>query len=108
MQVGNPQVLVAKFGYAFVDKDMTCEDVDIWIQREVPCGAWEYIGEARTTDNPDDSLECNNFGTQYGIEDDGGRAFFEIPDNKAFGGGATWCAWCSRATCPRRSSISWS
>ncbi len=87
VQVGNPQVLVAKFGYAFVDKDMTCEDVDIWIQREVPCGAWEYIGEARTTDNPDDSLECNNFGTQYGIEDDGGRVFFEIPDNKAFGVG---------------------
>jgi len=84
VQVGNPQVLVAKFGYAFVDKDMTCEDVDIWIQREVPCGTWEWMGEARTSDNPDDSLDCNNFGTTYGIEDDGGRVFFEIPDAQAF------------------------
>jgi len=84
IEVGQAQVLVAKFGYAFVDKDMTCEDVDIWIQREVPCGAWEYMGEARTSDNPDDSLDCNNFGTTYGIEDDGGRIFFEIPDAQAF------------------------
>jgi hypothetical protein len=83
VQVGNPQVLVGKFAYAFVDKDMHCEDVDIWIQREVPCGAWEHLGVARTTDNPDDSLDCNNFGTRYGIEDDGGRVFFEIPDDVA-------------------------
>lgn len=83
VQVGNPQVLVAKFAYAFVDKDMLCEDVDVWVQREVPCGAWEWLGQARTSDNPDDSTDCTNHGTQYGIEDDGGRVFFEISDTQA-------------------------
>jgi hypothetical protein len=82
VQVGRPQVLVAKFAYAFIDKDITCEDVDIWVQREVPCGEWERLGTARTTDNPDDSLDCDNYGDRYGIEDDGGRVFFEIPEDK--------------------------
>lgn len=85
--VGEPQVLVAKFAYAFVDKDMTCEDVEVWMQREVPCGAWELVGRARTSDNPDDSTECDNHGTRYGIEDDGGRVFFEIPEHARFGVG---------------------
>ncbi len=80
VQVGNPQVLVAKFAYAFVDKDMVCEDVDIWVQREAPCGAWEWLGASRASDSPDDSLECVNYGMTYGVEDDGGRVYFEVPD----------------------------
>jgi hypothetical protein len=87
VKVGGPQLLVAKLAYAFVDKDITCEDVDIFVQREVPCGEWELLGTARTTDNPDDSLDCDNYGDRYGIEDDGGRVFFEIPQDKRLGVG---------------------
>ncbi len=74
---GQPQVLIAKFAYSFLDKDMIDEDVDVWMQREVPCGAWELLGTFRTSDN-------GEYGTTYGIEDDGGRVFFEIPENKRF------------------------
>lgn len=86
VQVGRPQVLVAKFAYAFIDKDITCEDVEVYIQREVPCGEWERLGVARTSENPGDS-DCDNFGDRYGIEDDGGRVFFEIPEGKRLGVG---------------------
>ncbi|MFO0749433.1 MAG: hypothetical protein U1F43_27760 [Myxococcota bacterium] len=77
VEVGQPQLLVAKFAYSFFDKDMKKEDVSIWMQREPPCGAWEWMGDARTSDD-------GQYGTQYGIEDDGGRVFFEIPDARAF------------------------
>lgn len=87
VQVGRPQVLIAKFAYAFIDKDITCEDVEVYIQREVPCGEWEKVGVARTSDNPDDSTDCDNFGDRYGIEDDGGRVFFEIPEGQRLGVG---------------------
>lgn len=80
VQVGNPQILVAKFAYGLLDEDMKKEDVSIWMQREVPCGAWEWMGDFRTSDD-------GQYGTQYGIEDDGGRVFFEIPEDRAFGVG---------------------
>lgn len=86
VQVGRPQVLIAKFAYGFIDKDISCEDVEVWIQREVPCGEWERLGVARTTDDPG-SDDCDNFGDRYGIEDDGGRVFFEIPEDKRLGVG---------------------
>lgn len=86
VQVGRPQVLIAKFAYAFIDKDLTCEDVEVYIQREVPCGEWERLGVARTSENPGDS-DCDNFGDRYGIEDDGGRVFFEVPEGKRLGVG---------------------
>lgn len=74
---GAPQILVGKFAYSFLDKDLIDEDVDIWMQREVPCGAWEHLGTFRTSDD-------GEYGTTYGIEDDGGRVFFEVPADKRF------------------------
>lgn len=80
IKAGEPQVLVAKFAYGFLDQDMKKEDVAIYAQREVPCGEWEYLGEFRTSDD-------GQYGTTYGFEDDGGRVFFDIPEAKRFGVG---------------------
>ena len=73
---GDPQLLIGKFGYGLVDKDLKDEDVEIFIQENPPCGAWISLGVERTS-------EDGEYGTQYGIEDDGGRIFFTIPANKA-------------------------
>ncbi|MCC6623015.1 MAG: hypothetical protein IT385_17280 [Deltaproteobacteria bacterium] len=77
IKAGEPQVLVAKFAYGLTDTDMKDEDVSIWMQREPPCGLWEHMGDFRT------SVE-DQYGTTYGIEDDGGRVFFEIPEAQRF------------------------
>jgi len=77
VKVGEPQLLVAKFAYGLTDSDMKGEDVSIWMQREPPCGAWEHMGDFRTSTD-------GQYGTTYGIEDDGGRVFFAIPQDKAF------------------------
>lgn len=70
---GAPQLLVGNFEYGFLDVEMVDETVDVWIQRIVPCGAWERLGDFRTSDR-------GQYDGQYGIEDHGGRVFFEIPE----------------------------
>jgi len=77
---GKPQVLMAKFAYGPADKDLEDEDVEIFVQRSSRCNPWELLGSAKTSKD-------GQFGDKYGIEDDGGRVFFEGPAAKALGFG---------------------
>ena len=71
-RVGEPQVLIGKFAYGVFDKDLKDERVEVFIQDDPPCGPWTSLGSDLTS-------EDGEFGTQYGVEDDGGRIFFTIP-----------------------------
>lgn len=73
---GSPQVLIGKFAYGTFDKDLKGEVVEVFVQPEGPCGPWVSLGTATTS-------EDGQYGSQYGIEDDGGRVFFEIPGGEA-------------------------
>jgi phosphatidate phosphatase PAH1 len=73
--VGQPQRVAAKFAYGQLDKDLKDEAVDIYVQREVPCGEWSLLGQAWTTKDGDKR-------TVDGVEDDGGRVFFDIPEER--------------------------
>ena len=73
---GAPRLLVAKFAYGLVDKDLKGEDVAIFVQEDAPCGPWRLLGTAVTS-------EDGEHGTRGGIEDDGGRIFFPIPADLA-------------------------
>ncbi|TNF30012.1 MAG: hypothetical protein EP329_14465 [Deltaproteobacteria bacterium] len=75
VKVGEPQLLVGKFAYGFIDKDLKEELVEVWIQPDPPCGAWELFDTVRTSTD-------GQYGTQYGIEDDGGRIFYTIPTER--------------------------
>jgi phosphatidate phosphatase PAH1 len=65
------QWLLGKFAYGITDKDLEDENVDIYVQRDCS-GDWEYLGTAATT-------EENAHATIEGVEDTGGRIYFEIP-----------------------------
>ena len=78
---GQLPVLIGKFAYGTFDKDLKDEWVEVWIQLDPPCGAWTKLGEVLTS-------EDGEYGTQYGIEDDGGRVFFPIDASAAPGPGA--------------------
>jgi len=69
---GQPQVLIGKFAYGVFDKDLKQEDVEIHMQLQPPCGPWAHLGTMETS-------EDGQYGTQYGIADDGGRIFFPLP-----------------------------
>ena len=69
---GAPQVLIGKFAYGVFDKDLKNEDVEVFLLADPPCGPWVSLGVRETS-------EDGEYGTQYGIEDDGGRVFFTIP-----------------------------
>jgi hypothetical protein len=69
---GAPQLLVGKFAYGVVDKDLKSEEVEVFVQEQPPCGPWVSLGVALTS-------EDGQHGTKYGIEDDGGRVFFTVP-----------------------------
>ena len=73
VQAGHEQVLIAKFAYGHIDKDLKDELVEVYVQRESPCSAWEMLGSARTSRD-------GEYGELYGIKDDGGRIFFTIPE----------------------------
>jgi phosphatidate phosphatase PAH1 len=70
---GQEQILIGKFAYGRADKDLKDEKVEIWI--EVACGSWARIGVDYTSDEGD-------HGTVGGVEDDGGRIFFTIPEDR--------------------------
>lgn len=72
---GQPQLLVGKFAYGPFDKDLKSEDVEIHMQLEPPCGPWVLLGTQETS-------EEGEYGTQFGITDDGGRIFFTLPADK--------------------------
>ncbi len=69
---GEPQRLIAKFAYGAIDKDLKDEDVEVFYQPDAPCGAWESLGVFPTS-------EDGEYGTMWGVADDGGRIFVELP-----------------------------
>lgn len=88
---GDPQWIIAKFAYGTItgnpftfDNDLEGEQVDIWLLRG--CGSkWELLGSAITTN--DDAFGNGPHDPVEGVEDDGGRVYFEIPAAKALGVG---------------------
>jgi hypothetical protein len=66
---GAPQQLVGRFVYG-ITVPLADEDVDVLVQREC-AGAWTKLGEARTT--------TGNHATVDGVPDDGGRVYFDVP-----------------------------
>jgi phosphatidate phosphatase PAH1 len=70
------QVVVGKFAYGTMDKDLHDEEVDVFVRRG--CGAsWERLGSATTT------TEGGHHPAVDGVEDRGGQVFFEIPPDRA-------------------------
>lgn len=77
LRASDPQWALAKFTYGLADDDLKDEDVDIWLLRD--CGtAWELLGTATTTHDGDHE-------TVEGVEDTGGRVYFQIPDAQRLG-----------------------
>lgn len=78
---GDPQWVIGKFAYSTppieLDKDLKDEQVDIFVQRECE-GPWELLGSSFTT-------EDNAHATVEGVDDSGGRVYFEIPADQALG-----------------------
>lgn len=70
---GQPQWLIAKFAYGQADKDLKGEPVDIYAQKAPPCGPWSLLATVHTSAD-------GEWGTVAGIEDDGGRIFYQIPE----------------------------
>jgi hypothetical protein len=77
---GAPQTIIGKLAYGIIDKDLEDEEVDIFVQRD--CGsAWEKLGTSVTTG------QNGAHPAVEGVEDGGGRVYFEIPSNKRLGPG---------------------
>jgi phosphatidate phosphatase PAH1 len=76
----DPQVLVGKFTYGPLHKDLEREEVDLFIQSKPPCGHWISYGTKLTSKD-------GQFGTLYGVEDDGGHAFFALSKEQSLGQG---------------------
>ncbi|MEJ7728886.1 MAG: phosphatase domain-containing protein [Polyangiaceae bacterium] len=76
---GDEQWILGKFAYGVIDKDLKDEQVDVWLLRD--CGSsWELLGTTSTT-------EENAHATVEGVEDSGGRVYFQIPPDAALGPG---------------------
>ncbi|MCA9610648.1 MAG: phosphatidylinositol transfer protein, partial [Myxococcales bacterium] len=76
---GDAQWALAKFAYGIDDDDIKDEDVDIYLLRGCE-GSWEHLGVATTTYDGDHA-------TVEGVEDTGGRVYFEIPAAQRLGRG---------------------
>jgi phosphatidate phosphatase PAH1 len=74
---GEPQWLIGKFTYGMTDVVLEGEDVDVFVERGC-AGSWEKLGTAITTYD-------GQHRTVEGVEDNGGRVYFEIPAEKALG-----------------------
>ncbi|MFO0686631.1 MAG: phosphatidylinositol transfer protein [Sandaracinus sp.] len=76
LRESDAQWALAKFAYGLADDDLKGEDVDLWLLRD--CTTWELLGTATTTyDGDHDTVE--------GVEDTGGRVYFEIPADRRLG-----------------------
>jgi phosphatidate phosphatase PAH1 len=71
---GEPQWIIGKFAYGMSDKDLKDEEVDVWLDRGCG-GAWEKLGTTRTTEEGAHAIV-------EGVEDSGGRIYFEMPAGK--------------------------
>lgn len=79
LREGDPQWALAKFSYGPADDDIQDEDVTIQLLRGCG-GSWEELGTVRTTnDGAHPSIE--------GVDDTGGRVYFEIPAERRLGVG---------------------
>jgi hypothetical protein len=74
---GERQWVLGKFTYG-TELDLMGEDVDIWLLRGCS-GTWEKLGSAVTTSGDHETVE--------GVDDTGGRVYFEIPEDKRLGVG---------------------
>lgn len=74
---GDTQWIMAKFSYGTLDDDIKGEDVDIYLLRDC-AGAWEFLGKTTTT-------EDGEHATVEGVEDTGGRIYYQIPKDKELG-----------------------
>ncbi|WP_293255365.1 hypothetical protein [Nannocystis sp.] len=78
---GQPQWVLAKFtkwGFP-IDKDVVGSTVHIFLDRDC-AGAWEELGTTVTTDDGEHAIV-------EGVEDSGGRVYFQIPADKLLGPG---------------------
>lgn len=74
---GEAQWIMAKFSYGTFDDDIKGEFVDMYLLRDC-ADTWEFLGTATTT-------EDGEHATVEGVEDTGGRIYFQIPADKALG-----------------------
>lgn len=75
---GDEQWILAKFTWgSLADFDYHGEPVDIYLNRDCGTG-WEMLGTAVTTNDGDHA-------TVEGVEDTGGRVYFQIPADKTLG-----------------------
>lgn len=71
LRPGKPQWAIGKFAYGPADKDLSSEEVDVWLLRG--CGAtWEKVGTFTTTNDE------GGHPPVLGIEDKGGHVFVEL------------------------------
>lgn len=74
---GDTQWIMGKFAYGTFDDDIKGEYVDIYLLRD--CGdTWEFLGTETTT-------EDGAHATVEGVEDTGGRIYYQIPPEKELG-----------------------
>lgn len=74
---GDTQWIMAKFSYGTLDDDIKGEFVDVYLLRD--CGdTWDFLGTATTTND-------GEHATVEGVEDTGGRVYFQIPKEKELG-----------------------
>jgi hypothetical protein len=73
------QWVLAKFGYGLTDWDLSGERVDLFLLRDCT-GEWEPLGSVQTTsEGAHDTVE--------GVEDTGGRIYFELTGDARLGPG---------------------
>ncbi len=76
LRESDAQWALAKFAYGLADDDLRGEDVDLWLLRD--CTTWEMLGTATTTNDGDHA-------PVEGVEDTGGRIYYEIPSDRRLG-----------------------
>lgn len=74
---GDQQWVIGKFAYGAVDKDMKDEEVDLYLLRGCT-GSWEKLATVSTTEEGAHPMV-------EGVEDDGGRVFYQIPAAQQLG-----------------------
>lgn len=77
LREGDAQWALGKFAYGASDDDVKDEDVDVYLLRGCE-GDWEFLGTATTT-------EDGAHATVEGVEDTGGRVYFELPPAQRLG-----------------------
>lgn len=72
------QWILAKFAYGLADDDLNDEDVDVYLLRDCST-SWEKLGTATTSKDsaPNPTVE--------GVEDTGGRIYFQVPPTQPLG-----------------------